>query len=146
MEPRDTIVEPDVRNAPLPSDLYTTGARYPRQKFTCVMLENQTASGEQSTTAWFYGLDIDCVPLVNNRRARSAFVPKEQCVFQIPASFHFGYFGVANAFDFRFVGVSARWLFARETPGASPTFMNVVNLWDARIPSNNDETLVRDHR
>lgn len=53
------------------------------------MLENQTATREQSCNEQLYRIDIERVRIVNDCRVWSAFVVKQQGVFQVSVSFAF---------------------------------------------------------
>lgn len=48
-------------------------------------------------------------------------------------------FIVVNSFKALFVGILAQWLFSRETHGAIPALMDVVEFLGARVPAYNDD-------
>lgn len=81
-----------------------------------------------------------------NRRGRSALVANHQGLFQVPISLLCDSICVAKSFKAPFVNFLARWLFARGAPDANPAFMNVVDLWGARVPTYNKNALMRYHR
>lgn len=83
---------------------------------------------------------------MNSRRVKRAFVANQQNHFQVPTSVPCDSFGVTNFFEARFVHFLVRWLFANETPRANPAFMEVVEVWGARVSTYNVEVSVRHHR
>lgn len=54
-------------------------------------------------------------------------------------------FGITSYFDARFRDDLAWWLFTRETSNAELAFMNIVDLWRARMPTYNDEHMICNH-
>lgn len=54
-----------------------------------------------------------------------------------------GIFVVANCFDSRFLELLTQSLFTREAPDASAAFIDVVDVWEARLPTYNNDALVQ---
>lgn len=48
--------------------------------------------------------------------------------------------------EVRFIDVLKRWVFATQTSTTQPTFMNVDELWEVRVPHYTDDALARGHR
>lgn len=72
------------------------------------MLENQIANTEQSSIEQLYRLEIERLRLVNNRRARSAFVANQKGHIQAPDSTPCDSFFVTNPFEAPFADFLAR--------------------------------------
>lgn len=128
-----TIGEPDVRNAPLLSDVYAAWACYPRLTLTWDKLKIQTATMDNRPTNSYNGLKSSVSVLKNNRRDRCAFVANHKGLFQVPYFVPFDSHGVTNFFEACFMDDVTRWLFNWETSGANPAFINVLDLWRAMV-------------
>lgn len=93
------------------------------------MPQIQAATRKQSSFEHAYRFDISNFQLVSNRRVKSAFVTNQPGFFHKPAFMSYDSFLIAKSFECLFQNILAHWLAARETFGASPAFMIVVDLW-----------------
>lgn len=107
------------------------------------MLRNQTAIREQSSNEQLYRLDIECVRFANSPRVWIVFVASKQGLFQLLSSAPCDTFGVASCYKAHIVNVLAQWLFACKTPSANSAFMDVVELWKAKVSTYSSDVLVR---
>lgn len=130
-EPHYTIEEPDTQKILFLSHLYETWARYPRLSTAWDMFENKNATGEQSISNQLYQLDIECIRLVNNHFATSAFVATQEGVFQVPASLPCNCFGLTNSFEIFVLEVSEPYLFARKNLVPA---LHLLMLWNCGKP------------
>lgn len=140
-----TIRDLDVRNPPLLFSLDVAWARFPNLEITWYMLENHIAARQQSSKEKPCLLSIMLVHLENNRRARGAVVANQQGPFQVPATVSCMFFDIPDFIETLFVDNLARWLLAQEAFGLNPAFTDFVDLWRARVPTYNDDLLVRGH-
>lgn len=82
---------------------------------------------------------------MSNRRVRIVFVFNLQNFFQVPTFVPRDGFGNANTFEARYMDVLAQWLFAPETTGTNPAYMDVVEQRRAWLSTNNRKFLVQNH-
>lgn len=143
MKSQFMIGEPDVWNSPQLSDRHLASARYLKLVNTWNMLENLTATRQQSSNKELCRLDIARVRLVNNHRIMSAFVANQRSPFQVPASVPCDQFGLANSSKAWFVNNVGKFLSSRETPSANPAITDVVEMWGARTSRYNNDAFVR---
>lgn len=108
--------------------------------------KDSTSHGMCAPNEQLYPLDIECVLLVNNCLVRGVFVANPQVLFQVSTSVAFHSFYVAKSFKARFVYILSQRIFSRQTPGANPAFIDVVELWGAKVSTYNDEALDCIHR
>lgn len=114
--------------------MHEAWARYPKLSITCDVLENQTATMEQSSDEQLFRLEIELVRFVSNRSVRGAFIADQQSLFQVQTSVLCDEFGAAHSFKVHIVNNLARWRFARETLGTNSIFIIVVvELWRAMV-------------
>lgn len=107
IEPRDTIGDPDVRDASLPPDLHVTFSRFSYTNITLDQLEHQTAVWKQCSSKQLYRLDTDKVHLHYNLCIKIALWPVNRASF----NFHMlscDSFGLANYLNARFDDILAR--------------------------------------
>lgn len=110
-----------------------------------IYLRIRLLQGSSRLTNNYTGLTSSGSIFVSTLRTMNAFVAGQQGLFQAPNSVPCESFAGANLFEACFVDVLAWWLFACKTPGAGPAFMNVVELWEARVAANDNDILVCSH-
>lgn len=70
---------------------------------------------------------------------------QKKSLFQVPFPAPGDAFGGTNSYEACFLDLPSQLLPAHETPGTSPAFMWVVELWGASVPIYNNNALVRSH-
>lgn len=109
------------------------------------VIKNLTATKKRSFIEQLYRLYIKRVRLLNIPRVTSPFVAIPQDHFRAPMFLPFAFFGVANFIKNRFVDIIAQLLFTKETFEVNLTFLDVVDLRVARVPTCNNDALLRSH-
>lgn len=141
MDPQFRINKRNDRYATLPSDIHTA----------LLNIQNSTSLGMCSKFKLLPGTGLPCnnytglvwiVPGLCKALSIEALRREPARFFQVPISVACGSFGVAISFDAHLVDFLPRRLFIRETLGAYDAFMNVVELWKARVLTYNNVVLV----
>lgn len=86
------------------------------------------------------------MPFVNNLGIQTSFLRNQQIVYQVLASFFCDSFGVASSHKFRFADVLARRLVSTQILSVNHAFMDVDELWEARIFDYTGDIFLSGHR